>query len=131
MFALPDEDAAEAVAASATHPISAIQLGTAQAFVNTAGLNKLRELDPLPSCDSSPAGCDQFAQDWHEVKDLQLLGVPPAMQPRVLMRCLPTDLSKNVAGWLREDPLMTLDKVFNRLPGNFQIADAYADSHHW
>ena len=76
MFALPDEDAAEAAATSATHRISVIQFGAAQAFVNTAGLNKLRELDPLPAFDGTPAGRDQFAQDWHEVKDLQHLGVP-------------------------------------------------------
>ena len=63
MFALPDNDAAEAAAALATHRISAIQLGAAQAFVNTDGLNKLRELDPLPAFDGTPAGWDQFAQD--------------------------------------------------------------------
>ena len=64
MFALPDEDAAEAAAASATHRISAIQLRDAQAFVNTSGLNKLRELDPLPAFEGTPAGWDQFSQDW-------------------------------------------------------------------
>ena len=56
MIALPDEDAAEATAASATHWISAIHLGAAQAFVNTAGLNKLSKLDPLPAFDGTPAG---------------------------------------------------------------------------
>ena len=55
MFALPDEDAAEAAAASATHRISAIHLGAAQAFANTAGLNKLRDLDPLPAFNGTPA----------------------------------------------------------------------------
>ena len=100
MFALPDEDAAEAAAASATHRISAIQIGAAQVLVNTAGLNKLRELDPLPAFDGMPAGWDQFAQPWHEVKDLHLLGVPPAMHPGVLMRCLPTGILKNVAAWV-------------------------------
>ena len=53
------------------------------------------------------------------------------MHPRVLMRCLPTGLRKNVAAWIREDPGITLDKVFNRLRSDFQIADAYGDSHHW
>ena len=130
MFALPDEDAAEAVAASATHRISAIQLGAAQACVNTAGLNKLCDLDPLATFHGTPAGWDQFAQDWHEVKALQLLGVPPATHPRVLMRCLPTGLRKNVAGWIREDPEMTLDKVLDRLRSDFQIAGADGDSHH-
>ena len=101
MFALPEEDAAEAAAASATHRISAIHLGAAQALVNTAGLNKLRELDLPPAFDGTPTGWDQFAQDWHEVKDLHLLGVPPAMHPQVLMRCLPAGLRKNVAGWVR------------------------------
>ena len=61
MFALPDEDAAEDVAASATHRILVIQLGAAQAFVNTVELNKLRELHPLPTFDGTPAGWDQFA----------------------------------------------------------------------
>ena len=108
MFALPDEDAAKAVAASATYQIWAIQLGAGQGFVNTAGLNKLRELDPMPTCDGMLAGWDQLAQDWQEVKDLHLLGFPPAMRPRVLMRYLPTGLRKNVAGCIREDPAMTL-----------------------
>ena len=110
MFALPDEDVAEAAAASATHRISAIHLRAAQAFVNTAGLNNLRELDPLPAFDGTPDSWGQFAQDWHEVKDLHLLGVPPAMHPRVLMRCLPAGLRKNVAGWARDDPTMSLDR---------------------
>ena len=131
MFALPEKDAAEAAAASATHRISAIHLGAAQAFVNTAGLNKLRELEPLPAFDGTPAGWDQFAQVWHEVKDLHLLGVPPAMHPRVLMRCLPATLRQNVAGWVRDDPAMSLDEVFDRLRQDFQIADAYGDAHNW
>ena len=131
MYALPDEDAAEAVAASATHRISAIQLGAVQAFVNTAGLNKLRWLDPLPAFDETPAGWDQVAQDWHEVKDLHLLGVPPAMQPRVLMRCLPAGLRQNVGGWVRDHPGMSLDQVFDRLRQDFQIADAYGNAHNW
>ena len=99
--------------------------------MNTAGLNKLRELDLLPSFDGTPDGWDQFAQDWHEVEDLHLLGVTPAMHPRVLMRCLPPGLRKNVAGWVCEDPLVTLHKVFDRLRGDFQDADVYGDSHHW
>ena len=131
MFALPDDDAAEAAAASATHRISAIQLGAAQAFVNTAGLKKLRERDPLTAFDSTPAGWDQFAQHWHEVTDLNLLGVPPAMHPRVLMRCLSASLRKNVAGWVRDDPTMSLDQVFDQLRQDFQIADAYGDAHNW
>ena len=131
MYALPDEDAVEAAAASATHRISAIQLGAPQAFVNTAGLNKLRGLDPLPAFDGTPAGWDQFAQDWHEVKDLHLLGVPPAMHPRVLMCCLPTGLRISVSGWVRDDPARSLDQVFDRLRQDFQIADAYGDAHNW
>ena len=117
--------------ASATHRISAIHLGAAQAFVKTAGLNKLRELDPLPAFDGTPAGWDQFAQDWHEVKGLNLLGVPPAMHPRALMGCLPASLRKNVAGWVRDDPTMSLDQVFDQLRQDFQIADAYGDAHNW
>ena len=113
MFALTDEDVADAAAASATHRISAIHLGDAQAFVNTAGLNKLRELDPLPAFNGTPAGWDQFALDWHEVKDLHLLGVPPAMHPRVLMCCLQAGFRKNVAGWVRDDAIMSLDQVFH------------------
>ena len=124
MFALPDEDAAEAAAASATNRMSAIQLGAVQAYVNTSGLNKLRELDPLPAFDGTPAGWDQSAQDWHDVKDLHILGVPPAMHPRVLMRCLPTGLRRSVAGWVHDDPAMSLDQVFDRLRQDFQIADA-------
>ena len=85
----------------------------------------------MPTFDGTPAGWDQFAQDWHEVKDLPLLGVPPAMHSRVLMRCLPTGLRKNVEGWICENPAMTYDKVFDRLRSEFQIADAYGDSHHW
>ena len=123
MFALPDEDAAEAAATSATQRMSAIQFG--------AVWNKLRELDPLPAFEGTPAGWDQFAQDWHEVKDLHLLGIPPAMHPQVLMRCLPAGLHKSVAGWVPEDPTMTLDKVFDRLCNDFQIADAHGNAHHW
>ena len=52
------------------------------------------------------------------------------MHPRVLMRCLPTGLRKKVAGWIRDDLAMTLDKVFNCLCNEFQIVDAYGDSHH-
>ena len=72
-----------------------------------------------------------MAQDWHEVKDLHLLGVPPAMHPRVLMRCLPAGLRKNVASWVRDDPTMSLDHVFDRFRQDFQIADAYGEAHHW
>ena len=46
------------------------------------------------------------------------------------MRCVPTGLRKNVLGWMREDPTMTLDKVFDCLRSDFQIADAYVDWHH-
>ena len=53
MFAMPDEDAAEAVAAAATHRILAIPFGAAEAFVNTAELNKLWELDLLPTFDGN------------------------------------------------------------------------------
>ena len=70
------------------------------------------------------AGWDQFAQDWHEVKDLHLLGVPPSMHPWVLMRCPPTGLRKNVASWVRDDPAMSLDQVFDRLrqdPHNWEL----------
>ena len=126
------EDAAvEGTAAPAAHRISAIQLRAAQDFVNAQGLNKLRELEPLSSLDGTPSGWGQFAQGWLEVKDLHLLGVPPAMHPRVLMQCLPPGLRKNVAGWVREDPSMTLDGVFDRLRGEFQDACAYGDSHNW
>ena len=90
IFALPDEDAAEAVVASATHRISAIQLGAAQAFVNTAGLNKLRELYPLLS-----------------------------MHPQVDMRCLPAGLRKSVAGCVCDDPAMTSAKTFDLLRNDF------------
>ena len=47
------------------------------------------------------------------------------------MRCLPATLRQNVAGWVRDDPAMSLDKVFDRLRQDFQIADAYADAHNW
>ena len=47
------------------------------------------------------------------------------------MRCLPLALKKNVAGWVREDPSMTLNSVFDRFRGEFQVADAYGDSHNW
>ena len=100
-----------------------------KAFVNTAGLNKLRELDPLMAFDGTLAGWDRFAQDWHEVKDLHLLGVPPAMHPWVLMRCLMAGLRKSFAGWVRADPAMSLDQVLDRLRQDFQIADAYGDAH--
>ena len=92
MFAMPDEDAAEAFTAAATHRVSAIQLRDAQPFVNTAGLNKLQELDALPSFEGTLAGWDQITQDWHNFKDLHHLGVLPAMHPWVLARCLLTGL---------------------------------------
>ena len=53
------------------------------------------------------------------------------MHPRVLMRCLPTALCKNVAGWIREDPAITLDKFLNHLRSDFQFADGYSVVHHW
>ena len=53
------------------------------------------------------------------------------MHPRVLMRCLPASLCQIVAGWVRDDPTMSLDEVFDRLRQDFQIADAYGDAHNW
>ena len=53
------------------------------------------------------------------------------MPPRVLMRCLPATLRQNVAGWVRNDPNMSLDEVFDRLCQDFQVADAYGDAHNW
>ena len=53
------------------------------------------------------------------------------MHPRVLMRCLPTGIRKNVVCSIREDRAMTLDKLLDPLRTDFQIAVAYGDSHHW
>ena len=100
MFALPDEDAAEAATAATTHWLWAVQLEAAQAFGSTVGFKKLCETDPLTSCDGTPAGWDQFAQEWHEFKDLYLLGFPPAMHPQVLMERLPPGLRNIGAGWV-------------------------------
>ena len=131
MFGLPDEDNAEAAAASATHRLSAIHLGASQAFVNTAGLNKLRELDPLPAFDGTPAGWDLFAQDWHNPKSYtSLASRRPCTLGCSCVACRTASVKK-VAGWVRDDPAMSLDEVFDRLRQDFQIADTYGDAHNW
>lgn len=117
-----EEEDAEALALGPARHISAVQAATSTtnpAFVNTAGLSKLRQISPLPTFDGTPGGWDAFAQGWHDVKDLHLLGVPAPMHYRVLAQCCPPDLQKDISGWVQDDPKRTLEGVFDLLRSDF------------
>ena len=129
-----DEEEAEAVMQSPARHIEAVQAATSSvnpAFVNAAGLSKLRQINPLPTFDGTPGGWDAFAQGWHDAKDLHLLGVPAPMHYRVLAQCCPSDLQKDISGWVRDDPKRTVDDVFALLRAEFQVSDAFGDTHTW
>ena len=117
-----EEEDAETPALGPARHISAVQAAasaTDPAFVNTAGLSKIRQISRLPTFNGMPGGCDKFAQGWHDVKDLHLLGVPAPMHYRVLAQCCPPDIQKDISGWVRDDPKRTVEDVFDLLRAQF------------
>ena len=53
------------------------------------------------------------------------------MHYRVLAQCCPRDLQKAILGWVREDPKRTLENIFDLLQQEFQVSDAFGDTHTW
>ena len=53
------------------------------------------------------------------------------MHYRVLAQCCPSDLQKDISGWVRENPNRTVEDVFDLLRAEFQVSDAFGDTHNW
>ena len=49
----------------------------------------------------------------------------------MLAQCCPRDLQKAISGCVREDPKRTLENIFDLLRQEFQVSDAFGDTHTW